>query len=86
MDEANQAGSSEEARNLAAILLTYDPKHPAVLDTLTTVNLQTQFQQGQAEIKQNEAPEPVSIRTFTMPTNGDSGDVLFIHPPNDGSL
>ncbi len=81
MEAANQAGSFEEARRLAAILRTFDPKHPAVLETLTAVNLQQQFEQGFAVVNQGEAPEPIGIRPFIMPQSGDNGEALFIHPP-----
>ncbi len=81
LETATLTGNVEDARTLAALLLTFDPKHPAALETLTAVNLQQQFQQGLAEIDQNQAPEPVSIRPFIMPNSGDNGDVLFIHPP-----
>ena len=86
LETANLNNNVEEARSLATLLLTFDPKHPTALETLTAVNLQQQFQQGLAVIEQNQAPELVSIRPFIMPNSGDNGDVLFIHPPSTAAF
>jgi hypothetical protein len=81
MEQANQAGDIEIARTLANLLLTFNNKHPAALDTLTAVNLHQMYRQGQADIDLHQAPEPVSIQEFVMPHNGDIGEALLIHPP-----
>lgn len=81
MEQVNQNGETETARSLAHLLLTFDPKQEEALGLLTAENLQTLFEQGQATVEMNQAPEPVSVKEFVMPDTGDAGEVLFIHPP-----
>ncbi|UCG23604.1 MAG: glycosyltransferase family 39 protein [Chloroflexota bacterium] len=74
-------GVTDEARLLAAELLKYDHKHELSLEVMTHVDLLESFSVGDVTISQNEAPEPVESRTFTMPHNGDWGEVILTHPP-----
>lgn len=75
------AGKEEAARPSARALLTCDRKDPMALEVLTARNLLASFQAGEAMVNAHNSPEPVKVRTFTMPNNGDQGEVLFTHPP-----
>jgi len=75
------AGQTEEAVRAAYRLWQQDAKDEDVLAILTQIDLLQQFEDGSAKVNENGSPEPVQIRRFTMPHNGDWGDVLFIHPP-----
>ena len=76
-----EAGQTQEAVRIAYRLWQQDAKDEDVLGLLTVFDLMQQFEEGSARVKDNDLPEPVNIRRFTMPHNGDWGDVLFIHPP-----
>ncbi len=79
--QAITAGDEQEAGRLARTVLRLNPHHAQALEVLTAVNLLTRFEDGSAIVQDSAAPEPVSVRRFTMPHNGDWGDVLFMHPP-----
>lgn len=73
--------NSPAARDLARQILRRDNKDATAWQTLTAVNLLHSLQTGQAVVNDDAAPEPVAVRRFVMPQDGDWGDVLFIHPP-----
>jgi 4-amino-4-deoxy-L-arabinose transferase-like glycosyltransferase len=76
------AGHTAEARQWAAVILQQlNPNHGVALDTLTAVNLLDQFQAGEITIQENNAPEPVRLERFIMPTTGSAADVILDHPP-----
>lgn len=70
----------ELARNMAAVVLTYNDQEESSLAVLTYENLLNRFQTGFAEVNSEESPEPVEVRKFLMPENGDEREVLFTHP------
>lgn len=81
MEEQFLEGQLTSARSSAANLLKLDRKDNGALEVLTAVNL-LDLQGTDAEsIRDAESPEPVSVRRFTMPHNGDWGDVILVHPP-----
>ncbi len=80
--EASQAGLTQETRIIAAELLQSDPKHEAALNVLMAVNLLEMLADDQAVVQDAAAIEPVRTERFTMPHNGDWGDVLLTHPPS----
>jgi hypothetical protein len=69
----------EKARNAAAELLRLGFQDPAAVKLLTVQDLLQTFASGEAEVSDSSAPEPVQVRRYTMPQNGDWSDVLFIH-------
>ena len=86
IDLYQRDGNMQDARQVAAQLLTLNPKDDKALQTLTAVNLLQTFQDGAAQINAAPDVEPIQIRQFTMPHNGDWGDILFTHPPNSISF
>ncbi|MEJ2751689.1 MAG: hypothetical protein P8169_03240, partial [Chloroflexota bacterium] len=78
---ANRLGQSEKAKKIAAELLAANPKDELALDTLTVVDLLQAFESGQATVERETADNPIEMRRFTMPQNGDWEDVLFMHAP-----
>jgi hypothetical protein len=74
-------GNIENARLFAAEMFAVDPKNPEVLGLLTFQNLLKQFERGEAQVDDYNLPEPVEVRRFVMPHNGQWGDVIFTHPP-----
>ncbi|HSM55273.1 MAG TPA: glycosyltransferase family 39 protein [Candidatus Sulfomarinibacteraceae bacterium] len=81
LEQAVETGREPEALLHARNVLRFDPKHELALKTLTAIDLVTLFQQEQARVAQNGAPEEVRMERFIMPADGDSGDALLIHPP-----
>lgn len=76
-----QAGEQAKAQQIAQAILQADSKDSAALATLTVKNLLMAFEAGEAIVTENGAPEPVRKLAFTMPQNGDWGEVLLVHPP-----
>jgi hypothetical protein len=75
------SGDEAVAREMALDLIQYDPKNPEALELLTFEDLRQRFESGQVTVNPNGAPQPVEVRQFTMPRDGDWGDVIFMHPP-----
>ncbi len=75
------AGDAATADRLAAALLAGDPRDAAALAALTVADVLALFAAGELQIESAASPEPVAVRRFTMPADGDVGDVLFMHPP-----
>ena len=75
------AGDTAAADRLAAALLAEDPRDAAALAALTVADVLALFAAGALQIEADSSPEPVEVRRFTMPADGDVGDVLFMHPP-----
>jgi hypothetical protein len=69
----------EKARQVAAELLRLDIREPSALPVLAVTDLLQMFEAGDAQVSENQVPEPVEVRRFTMPQNGDWSDVLFMH-------
>ncbi|MEM9774132.1 MAG: hypothetical protein AAF902_06100 [Chloroflexota bacterium] len=71
-------------QDIAFDLLLKDQKNQRALEALTYFDVLGAFQNSSEEVTvQNfSEPNPVDVRTFTMPQNGDWGDVIFLHPPN----
>jgi hypothetical protein len=80
--EAVTAANEQVAQQRARALLRLDSRHAQALDVLTAVDLLARYKDGAATVQDSAAPEPLSQRRFTMPHNGDWGDVLFMHPPS----
>lgn len=74
------------ARDIATVILLYDDKSATALAALTYEDLLHRFQMGLVEVNDENSPEPVDVRRFLMPENGDERDVLFIHPPTTVSF
>lgn len=81
LDYYSSEGQSALAYELALSLLDENRKDQAALETITAADLMQLFLEDRAEISGEPLPEPVGVRRFTMPHNGDWGDVLFLHPP-----
>lgn len=79
--EALAAGDAAEADRLAAALLAGNPGDEAALAVVTVADVLALFREGQVAVDAAGSPEPVEIRRFTMPSDGDTGEVLFVHPP-----
>jgi hypothetical protein len=75
------SGEEEAAVALAQQVLQRNPNDREALQALTLVDLLHRFAEGEAQVRDTAVPEPVEIRSFTMPQNGDSDRVLFTHPP-----
>jgi len=60
-------------------LLRLDIREPSALPVLAVTDLLQMFEAGDAQVSENQVPEPVEVRRFTMPQNGDWSDVLFMH-------
>jgi mannosyltransferase len=71
----------DEVYETAVALLNVHSKHEQALKALTVESLLTRVTLGEATIDDSHSPEPVAIRQFIMPQNGDWGDVIFMHPP-----
>ena len=76
-----QNGRTDRAQIIAYRLLQTDAKDEAALAVLTVVDLWQQFVAGEVQVDNAAAPEPVQTRRYTMPSDGDWGDVLLVHPP-----
>ncbi len=86
LDEFIRTGQTDLARQTSEVLLEWDAKDEAAWDALTFENLLHVFEQGRAQASAHGAPEPVQVRRYVMPHNGDWGQVLFIHPPSSVSF
>ena len=69
----------EKARQTAAQLLRLDIREPSALAHLAVMDLLEMFEAGGAQVSEDNVPEPVEVRRYTMPQNGDWSDVLFMH-------
>jgi hypothetical protein len=74
-------GDIENARLLAYETIEIDHKNPDALALLTFKNLLKQFERGDVQVDDKNLPEPVEVRRFVMPRDGQWGNVLFTHPP-----
>lgn len=83
---AQAAGDRAAADAAAAALLALNPRHEAALAAITVVDWLAEFEAGRVAVDAAGSPEPVEIRRFTMPQNGDWGDVLFMHPAASAAL
>jgi hypothetical protein len=81
LDALVEAGDDEQARAVAREVLIFNAKEPLAISTLTAVDLLAQFSANEATVSDALAPEKARVERFTMPQNGDWGDVLFLHPP-----
>lgn len=81
LERATARGDAVAAQQAAAALLVLDAKQPAALATLTVVDLAARLAAGDGVVSAESAPEPVTVRRFTMPRDGDFEDVIFMHPP-----
>jgi hypothetical protein len=80
LEEPNH-NRSEDALEISRLLLSHNPKNGVALDFITYIDLLKSLERGEAEIQDEESPEPVQKERFVMPQDGDWGDVLFLHPP-----
>ncbi|MBK9052024.1 MAG: hypothetical protein IPL78_14275 [Chloroflexi bacterium] len=69
------------ARDMASVILLYDDKSSIALTALTYEDLLHRFQMGLVEVNDENSPEPVNVRTFLMPENGDKRDVSCLSIP-----
>lgn len=69
----------EKARPVALRVLHLEAWDRGAVEILTLENLLHRFEAGEAQVTQGTSPEPVRVGRYTMPQNGDWGDVLFIH-------
>ncbi len=74
------------ARDIATVILLHNDKSITALAALTYEDLLHRFQMGLVDVNDENSPEPVNVRTFLMPENGDEREVLFIHPPTTVSF
>jgi len=81
LDAALTVGDTTAADRLAASLLADDPRDAAALAVLTVADVLALFAAEALHVNASTSPEPVEVRRFTMPTDGDTADVLFTHPP-----
>jgi hypothetical protein len=81
LDNHLGGGQLSYANELAQTLLKADRKNETALAVITVKNLMQMFLEGQAKVSDEGLPEPIAVRRFTMPHNGDFGEVLLIHPP-----
>ncbi|MGD2049559.1 MAG: hypothetical protein PVH03_08690, partial [Chloroflexota bacterium] len=86
LSSALASGDRAAAQEVALELIQFEPKHPEALALLTFKDLGQQIYQGEAILNSNGAPEPVELRPFVMPHNGDWGDAIFLHPPASASF
>lgn len=84
LDQYQAAGDTAAVQSIAFDLLIKDQKNQRALTALTYFDVLRGVQSSSEQITvQNlSEPNPVDVRTFTMPQNGDWGDVIFLHPPN----
>jgi hypothetical protein len=68
------------AREAALQLLALDAKDQRALEFLSVYDLGALFEAGQAEVEESPAL-PVKRAHFTMPQNGDWGDVILMQTP-----
>ena len=80
------AGDRAAADAAAMALLALNPRHEGALEAITLVEVLDEFEAGRLALTAAGSPEPVSARRFTMPQDGDWGDVLFMHPPAAAAL
>lgn len=71
--------AEDKARTAATELLRLGFRDPDALRLLTVEDLIQAFVSGEAQAPDAAAPEPVQVRRYTMPQNGDWSDVLFVH-------
>jgi hypothetical protein len=81
LDYYHEGGQLMYANDLAQTVLMADRKNETALEIITVANLMQMFLEGQAKVSDRGLPIPVEVRRFTMPHNGDWGDVLLVHPP-----
>jgi hypothetical protein len=86
LEQYRQSGQTEKvhqlegkARQTASELLQLDIREPSALTLLAITDLLQLFESGEVQVSQGTAPEPVEVRRFTMPYDGDWSDVLFMH-------
>ncbi len=81
LGEQPSSADPDKITEIARKILIYDAKNIMALDSLTAFGLLDLFEQGEAQIVVGDSPEPVGKKQFTMPQDGDWGDVIFAHPP-----
>lgn len=86
IDYHQQQGDVQAARQEAFQILSFNTKDKKALEVVTAVNLFQVFEDDNAIVNTAPGVEPIQIRQYTMPHNGDWGDVLLIHPPNSLSF
>jgi hypothetical protein len=74
-------GQQREALLTAGKLFQIDAKNEIALHTLAIFDVLAAFENGALLLADEQASEPVQIRRFSMPQNGDWGDVLLTHAP-----
>ena len=79
-------GDRAAADAVTAALLALNPRHEAALAAITVVNWLAELEAGRLTVDAAASPEPVAMRRFTMPQDGDWGDVLFMHPTAAAAL
>ena len=80
------AGDRAAADAAAAALLALNPRHEAALAAISVVDWLAELAAGRLTVAAAASPEPVEMRRFTMPQDGDWGDVLFMHPAAAAAL
>lgn len=81
LNMAVENGDTAEATSLAIRILAFDRKSSPALAVLTAEALADLVTQGLADIEDQDSPESVRLERFSMPQDGDWGDVLLLHPP-----
>jgi mannosyltransferase len=74
------AAIQAEAQETALAGLQFGVRDATALDFLVIHSLFNQFDTGQSHVEQGTSPIPIEKRRFSMPQNGEWGDVLLIHP------
>ncbi len=75
-----QTQQTDRAREVALRLVELDSKDAAALDALSVFDLAAMFETGQAQVVESPAL-PVKRARFTMPQNGDWGEVVLMQTP-----
>ncbi|MEM8858275.1 MAG: glycosyltransferase family 39 protein [Chloroflexota bacterium] len=85
LDQYLVGGDEPAVQQIAFDLLLKDQKDQKALEALTYFDVLNayQIQSEQVTVQNFSEPNPIDVRRFTMPQNGDWGDAIFLHPPNE---
>ena len=79
-------GQQDKALLTSAQLFQIDSKSELALDTLAIFDVIEAFKNDELLLLNEQESTPIQIQKFSMPQNGDWGEVLLTHPPTSVSF
>ena len=86
IEQFESQGQTDKAVLAATQLFHIDSKNESALNTLAIFDVIEAFESDNLSLLNEQATNPVQIQRFSMPYDGDWGEVLLIHPPSSVSF